>query len=905
METRVKVYGKAQNRIALGIINAYMDLHPQATLKDLQKAFPDTINPDCGGKHLFMTEKDINAHLEKGEKWYASARGYFVNSGEWLVMPDGECVAFVSMWTKPSLDRLIEQAKQYCIEAVVSDEKQGTFRIEHIDVAEPAEKDENVFDGVKKMANNIFKAASTAIGDATKFVGEQISSIINGDNDTESNSFAVTYDGEDYPMALQYKGTTLEYPALTVQLDKYKGKELTLDDINKITLWKIGRFPFMTPEALVDLNSLKDEKTLDVEKTTAVLKELLNTTGIGLPMASTYLRFINPDVYQIIDVRAFRAAFDYERVANDYQNNTKSRQITIYIEYLEKLREIADNGYHGFSTEFCNLDRFLYNFDKQAAKLSCVIRKEEDSEEAWDEAISRTLENCDEITDDDVVAIKEKGMCEFVVSYDDCQYSMSLQYNNTDEEYPTLKEDLDKLQGKELTLFDIYRITLWKIARYPFMTPETLADLNLLKDEKTFDEDKTKAVLDKLLNTKGVGLPMASTYLRFINPDVYQIIDVRAYRAAFDYENDESDYKYEDNHSKTETYIDYLQKLREIEKNGYHGLSTAFCNLDRFLYNFDKITVMGAQNDWSDNCWDKAIRRTIGECNSNVEGSAKPEILQPEHKSDGVKKTYRLRIEADSFYEIHEIGLENAEDNVIEEGFENGENWVELVGNTYTGCGRVLDWKQDIGEYDEEDVESVEPILNMIDDEDIESAGDRGPVFADAEENFRIVVLDDDDEKIDTIDGSDIRLFEVHEGYNPCVDFIEDDATRQMASDYLMKNDLLDKRCSDFFYKDGWSWVNIIKGEICGDYPAFTLETNGEFDPDKLMIIKNYAYDLGDNSISAITGIIYDGEQLEQDEEGEVEPSEGQSFDLFINRDNPTIDAAPNAIFNMSTMEKA
>lgn len=459
METKVKVYGKAQNRIALGIINAYMKIHPEADLNELTKAFPDSINPDCGGKHLFMTKKDINAHLEKGEKWYASPRGYFVNSGEWLVMPDGECVAFVSMWTKPSLDRLITHAKQYGIEAIESDEKQGTFRIEHINGAKPAEKEERFFDNLKKFADNIIETASAAVGDAPKFVGEQISSIINGDNDANKKSFAVTYDGKEYPMTLQYKitkGKTSEYPALTAELDKYQGKELKLEDINKITLWKIGRFPFITPGTLANLNSLKDEKTLDVEKTTAVLTELLNTTGVGLPMASTYLRFINPDVYQIIDVRAFRAAFDYTKYSNAYTNNTISRVINVYVEYLQKLREIAESGYHGFTTEFRNLDRFLYNFDKQATKLSCVIRKDEDDpDEAWEEAINRTLDCCNEITDEDIEAIKNKGMYEFVVSYDGCNYSMSLQYKNSGDEYQTLTENLDKLQGKALTLEDI------------------------------------------------------------------------------------------------------------------------------------------------------------------------------------------------------------------------------------------------------------------------------------------------------------------------------------------------------------------------------------------------------------------------------------------------------------------
>lgn len=920
MESKIKVYAKSQNRIALGVINAYLVLYPEATLDDLRKAFPDSINPDCGSKQLFMTENDINEHVKNGEEWYASPRGYFVKEKEWLVMPDGERVGFVSMWSKPSLERLIAQAKEYGIEAVESDEKAGTYRIEHINVTESTENkidnNETVIDGIKKAANNIFEAVSTAVGDATKFVGEQITSIIKGDNDTESNSFSVTYDGKDYPMALQYKITKKkksEYPTLTAELDKYQGKELTLEDINKITLWKIGRFPFITSETLANLNLLKDEKSLDVEKTTAVLTELLNTTGVGLPMASTYLRFINPDVYQIIDVRAYRAAFDYKKYKHDYTIGSINKKIKIYIEYLQKLREIAEQGYHGFSTEFRNLDRFLYNFDKQAAKLSCVIRKDEDDpDEAWEEAINRTLDYCNEISDDDIDSIGANGMFEFVVSYDDCQYSMSLQYNNSDDEYPTLTKNLDKLQGKNLTLEDIHKITLWKIGRFPFMTPETLAGINSLKDEKTFDEDKTTIVLNELLNTKGIGLPMASTYLRFINPDVYQIIDVRAYRAANDYEHDETDYKYEDAQSQTETYIDYLRELREIAEQGYHGLSTAFRNMDRFLYNFDKITVLGAQSDWPDDCWDKAIQLTLEKCNCNDVAKEIPEMSQPENEPEGEMRTYKLRIESESLYQIWVGGLENADEKVIEEGFENEENWVDLVGNTLTLGMQMGEWKEKIGDnwYDEDTTEAVETILDMVEDGEIDAGVDNTGCFPDAEEDFQIVVLDEDDEEIDTIDSSDIKMFEVHDGHNYRVDFVEDDVTRQMARDYLIKSNQVDTRCDDFdLYHEGWTWVNVQHGETF-TYPEYEIEINGEFDPDKLLIMKNVVYDsLGDYSIEAVTKIIYDGKELEElgeeIEQGEFTPSEGQTINLFIKRENPSEEASPDVAYNMSTLEKA
>ncbi len=39
MINKIRVYGKAQNRTALGIVNAYLLMNPQTTLVDLQKHY--------------------------------------------------------------------------------------------------------------------------------------------------------------------------------------------------------------------------------------------------------------------------------------------------------------------------------------------------------------------------------------------------------------------------------------------------------------------------------------------------------------------------------------------------------------------------------------------------------------------------------------------------------------------------------------------------------------------------------------------------------------------------------------------------------------------------------------------------------------------------------------------------
>lgn len=130
MASKVKVYGKAQNRTALGIMHAYMLMYPHATIEDLRKAFPDSLNPDSGVKKNFIyaEEKGTDANWE----------GFFKNPDELLTTGDGKKVAVVKMWTKPSFDRLVEQAKLYDIDIASFEAaekgfgKKGGFRLEYL-----------------------------------------------------------------------------------------------------------------------------------------------------------------------------------------------------------------------------------------------------------------------------------------------------------------------------------------------------------------------------------------------------------------------------------------------------------------------------------------------------------------------------------------------------------------------------------------------------------------------------------------------------------------------------------------------------------------------------------------------------------------------------------------------------
>ena len=130
MISKVKVHGKAQNRTALGIMHAYMVMYPHAKMEDLQKAFPDELNPDSGVKKNFVKAG------EKGTD--ANWNGFFQKEDELLTMGNNQKVAVVSMWTKPSFQRLVDHAKGYGIEVASFEEaekgigKKGGFWLEYL-----------------------------------------------------------------------------------------------------------------------------------------------------------------------------------------------------------------------------------------------------------------------------------------------------------------------------------------------------------------------------------------------------------------------------------------------------------------------------------------------------------------------------------------------------------------------------------------------------------------------------------------------------------------------------------------------------------------------------------------------------------------------------------------------------
>jgi len=153
---------------------------------------------------------------------------------------------------------------------------------------------------------------------------------------------------------------------MTQKLDSVAQEPVSQAWINEIVLWKVNRYAAVNDQTL-ELISRIDPKsqTLDILLTQTVLKALLSTKGVKLPMASAILRFRNPATYQIIDQRVYRIIYE----GKTYQSFTQAckgkdwieKQTAAYIEYLADLRQVCDRL--GIAFELA--DRVLYMADKR------------------------------------------------------------------------------------------------------------------------------------------------------------------------------------------------------------------------------------------------------------------------------------------------------------------------------------------------------------------------------------------------------------------------------------------------------------------------------------------------------------------------------------------------------------
>ncbi|GAB3641849.1 hypothetical protein [Spirosoma arcticum] len=175
-------------------------------------------------------------------------------------------------------------------------------------------------------------------------------------------------------------------PELTSKLDASSG---AFDQavIQEIVLWKVNRYPILNQEIVTLLNELTKLRQGEHRDGKTVLEMLLakQSKGIDLPMASTILRFRNPNVFQIIDRRAYRVLVNGKDIYDIYSATSQSRKVSTYFDYLDQLLAFCQDK----DIPFSKADRILYQLDKRINKdvrLDGKPRASSDSaREGWEE----------------------------------------------------------------------------------------------------------------------------------------------------------------------------------------------------------------------------------------------------------------------------------------------------------------------------------------------------------------------------------------------------------------------------------------------------------------------------------------------------------------------------------------
>ena len=313
---------------------------------------------------------------------------------------------------------------------------------------------------------------------------------------------------------------------------------IDMDDIRRIVLWKYNRTVdfYDKEEAVIEkLRKSKRKNHLKIgdDGVKEVLADLVKSKGIGYPVASAILKRIRPDVFPIVDRRAYRALTgdDFEVASCDYNK---------YVEYTRQLGEHANH----LNRHLSEMDEQLYKFDNE--HNDTLSKKSKNEYRKYNPKID-------------------------VLDYE-------FLYN--EPETTKLKKIMKN--NSAIDMGDIRRIVLWKYNRtvdFGDKEDAVIEKLNKLKTKcpLNIDDDCFKDVLADLVESKGIGYPVASVILKMIKPDIFPIIDRRAYRALTgdDFEAASCDYN---------QYMGYRKCLVKLAKR----LNRPLSEMDEQLYEFDK-----------------------------------------------------------------------------------------------------------------------------------------------------------------------------------------------------------------------------------------------------------------------------------------------------------------------------
>lgn len=164
----------------------------------------------------------------------------------------------------------------------------------------------------------------------------------------------VVFDAKRHPLKYKFEYKPEETQALRKLMP---GNEaLTLADLRRVALWKLDRILSVPEPVLRRLRRLVGTKQLKVDspESRMVISELVTCQGVGFPMASTFLKFLRPDVFPIIDVRAYRALFGRRLYPASYS-------LELYLEYAARVAGISMST----GLQLYEVDEQLYRFDQE------------------------------------------------------------------------------------------------------------------------------------------------------------------------------------------------------------------------------------------------------------------------------------------------------------------------------------------------------------------------------------------------------------------------------------------------------------------------------------------------------------------------------------------------------------
>jgi hypothetical protein len=167
---------------------------------------------------------------------------------------------------------------------------------------------------------------------------------------TDYKIFNIEADKLNYEFGFNPKETSSIHNKLN------NNSNLNINDMRRIALWKLDRVLNIPDEIIENLNKLASDKNLSHRDDISIktIKDLVKCEGVGFPMASSILKFIRPDIYPIIDVRAYRALKGKKLYYSSYT-------LDLYLDYVDNLVQFSKL----FKMPLKQIDEQLYEFDKK------------------------------------------------------------------------------------------------------------------------------------------------------------------------------------------------------------------------------------------------------------------------------------------------------------------------------------------------------------------------------------------------------------------------------------------------------------------------------------------------------------------------------------------------------------